>query len=136
MATTAQRDEATAVADTLKVATRDYLQLWADLAHQPLDEEDARETCAILRAGGIQLAEALAYANRLASDGKAVFRGNEIPIPSCVVQALRNLEDSYILLATIRDYGDLAHLPLVPEDDLRQTLSDPTCGAWMSKVSP
>lgn len=130
-----QRDEATAVADALKVATRDYLQFWSDLAYQPVDEEDAQETCAVLRQEGIELAETLAYANRLVSDGEAAFRGNVVPVPGCVVKALRDLEDSYVLLATLRSYEDLADLPLVTEERLRQTLSNPACGAWIAEVT-
>ena len=124
-------DLAPRLAERLDVASRSYAEFWDDLAVAPADEEDERIGCEIIRDGGVQVSTRLALMNQLVNKSVVDLDGEEFPPPLGVMNALRDLQDSFTLLAGIHSYGELLIQPLVPWDEIKAELDKPECREWM-----
>lgn len=129
-------DSATVVAEIVEETTRFYLKtVWPGLGIEPEDGDDAAGVCEVARESGLKMVGLLAQANRLVSDATVEAHGRPAPPPEPVVKAMRDLTDSYALLAGVQNYDHLMHLPLVPPEKIRAELSDPVSRAWFAAVA-
>jgi hypothetical protein len=124
-------DLAPLVAEELEIAGRDYAEFWNDLDARPSTEEGERIVCESIRDEGTQVSSHLARINQLANRSVVDLDGEEFPPPLGVMKALRDLQDSFALLAGISSYDDLLEQPLVPWDEIRAELDTPECREWM-----
>ena len=119
------------VAEELEIASRSYAEFWDDFPITPVSEEDERADCEIISDVGVQVSTHLALINQLANKSVVDLDGEEFLPPLGVMNALRDLQDSFTLLAGIHSYGELLNQPLVPWDEIRAELDAPECREWM-----
>lgn len=119
------------VADMLDQACKSYAEFWSCLSVKPSTDEDDRDVAERVRRGGAKVATYLAYVSRLVEGSVIDLDGRPFPPPSKVLKALRDLQDSYTLMASIESYDDLLNQPLVPWDEIRAALDEPEAREWM-----
>lgn len=124
-------DLAPLMAEEIEIASRDYAEFWESLAVAPADEEDERIGCESIRDEGTQVSTHLARINQLANGSVVDLDGEEFSPPPGVINALRDLQNSFALLSGISSYDNLLEQPLVPWDEIRAELDTPECREWM-----
>lgn len=128
-------EAARVVVETLEVAVDDYLGMWPCLAHPPVSVEDDALGAKATREASAELGTLLAYANRLVADGNLEVSGKLTAPPAAIIRVLRDLADSYALLAHVTSYDEILQQPLVDPADIRTGLDEPAARQWLAAVA-
>jgi hypothetical protein len=122
------------LASMVDVAARSYAEFWADRDLRPETEEGDKLVCESIRKVADLYADHLRQIDRLRRATTVDLNAKPFPPPANLDSAFRSLMESYMMMATIRDYDDLLHQPLVPWPEIQPKLEEPNVRKWMAQA--